>query len=204
MFTRERSMVARAVIAATVMLAAGLIWPSTAWGQGSAAPGPGIGPFSEVLGRVAEVPAAAPGPPAVAPAAVSGEAIAPVPPAAPPAAPPPAAPPPVAEVAGLVVEAPPALPPAAAPAVVAPPPPIEEVAGRSIAASPMDEVLAAVAERPLAREGPGLTAARVLPKAGDGAAAPTGPWLPLVLLATAAVFGALGLLWPAGRAPRRR
>nr|MDQ3936960.1 hypothetical protein [Actinomycetota bacterium] len=88
--------------------------------------------------------------------------------------------------------------PVSAPAVVAPPM-LEEIAGRSIAL-PTDEVIAmAVAPRLTERVGPGLSTARVLPKAGDPSPQPNGVWLPLVLTVAALGFGVLGVVWPRQR-----
>jgi len=115
-------------------------------------------------------------------------------PAAPPAI---AAAPGVSEVAGRTVEQPaavaqPAPVAEAAPRVVAPPPEIAEVALRSVAAPPSEQVLA----RAPARQDPGLEAARVLPKAGEGLGNEAGIWPPLVMALAAVAIGMLGILWP--------
>ncbi|HZU04524.1 MAG TPA: hypothetical protein VFB73_00980 [Chloroflexota bacterium] len=142
-------------------------------------------------------PVAASAPPVAAPA-----------PSAPVAAPPPVAPP-VAEAPARVVAAPPPVQPAplaVAPealAVVAPPPPVEEVVPRSIALSsaPLTVAPPSPAFRPA--PGPGLSLARVLPKAGEGPAAAAGLWPPLALALVAIGLAAVGLVWPLRR-PRRR
>jgi len=81
---------------------------------------------------------------------------------------------------------------AVAPRVVAPPPEIAEVAPRSVAAPPSEQVLA----RAPARQDPGLEAARVLPKAGEGLGNEAGIWPPLVMALAAVAIGMLGILWP--------
>jgi hypothetical protein len=139
-----------------------------------------------------------PAPPVAAPAPSAPVAAAP--PAAPPVAEAPArivaAPPPQAQPAPLVV-APEAL------AVVAPPPPVEEVAPRSIALSSAPLTVAPPAPVFRPAPGPGLSQARVLPKAGEGPVAAAGLWPPLALALVAIGLAAGGLIWPLRR-PRRR
>ena len=107
-------------------------------------------------------------------------------------------PPPVEQVAGRVAAPPevPAVapPPPEVPAVVAPP--VEE-APPSIVRPPVVPV-EEVAGRPPVAPGPGLTVARVLPRAGDGPLN-TLLWPPALLALAAAGIAALAGLWPRGR-----
>jgi hypothetical protein len=208
MQTRRAPPILRVAAVSGLLVVAGLAVPGTALGQtygggpGGIAPvappsaqPPGVPP-SNITAEVAGRPVTG-APPSTAPAAVVSAAPPSTAPAAAPAAAGPAAPAPggagappsISEVAGgrmaglgLVEQ----------PAAVAQPAPVAEVAPRSVAAPPSEQVLA----RAPARQDPGLEAARVLPKAGEGLGNEAGIWPPLVMALAAVAIGVLGLLWP--------
>jgi hypothetical protein len=208
MQTRRAPPILRAAAVSGLLVVAGIALPGTAFGQTY---GGGPGGIAPVAPPSAQPPIAAPqsvSPPGVPPSIntseVAGRTVtAPQQETAPSAGPGSAAfapqaqaPPGISEVAGRTVEQPaavaqPAPMAEAAPRVVAPPPEIAEVAPRSVAAPPSEQVLA----RAPARQGPGLEAARVLPKAGEGLDE-AGIWPPLVMALAAVAIGALGVLWP--------
>jgi hypothetical protein len=168
----------RATAVSTLVVLAGVICPGVVGAQ-SHGEGPGItgvSSVSDVAGRTvtapAEAAAAAPAP-AAAPAAAAPAAVAAVP---------------VEETAPRTVARLPETAPVAetAPTTIARP---QE--GPAVEVAPVEAVAGRVA-----RPGPGLELARVLPKAGEGLDGPLGVWPPLALALAALLLAALGLAWP--------